>query len=103
MIIEYFNKKVEPISTPEITGIWITYDISEEDMFSLANSITGEYEERKIFLKEINSNKIDLVVDNIITNRVVQGGLTKEGKYQLNYYIIEKGIEDLLKLLEPHK
>ncbi len=102
MIIEYSKKEVQALASEAIKGIVINYTISEKDMIALADSINeDQYEERKFFLKDINSNKIDMVVDNIANNRIVQGGQTKNGDFVLSNYVIEEGIDKLVELLTP--
>lgn len=87
--------KVENIIEAQV----ISYEISEEDMIRLSEEQSINYEPLKIGLvaKEDN-NLIDLVVDDIENGRIIEGGLTSEGKFILNQYIVYKGLNEFLKM-----
>lgn len=99
MFIQYFNKNIQNYKTDIISVVVISYEISEEDMIKLSQEQSINYEPLKIGLiaKECN-NLIDLAVDNIEDGRIIEGGLTSDGKFILNQYIVHKGLNEFLKM-----
>ena len=93
-IIKYKQKAVNELSTETIKAKVFTYEVNEQDLVELSKMQSDEYKINRIFLTSDDIN-FELVVDNIANGRVLQGGL-KDNKYLLNYYIVEKGLDELL-------
>lgn len=98
VIAKYISKTISPISYMNIVkATKVSYEITEEAMNEIASMKSDTYEiQRFILYKDWGS--FELVVDNIDNGRVVIGGLL-DGKYILNYYEVEKGMNELLTLL----
>lgn len=96
MTLFYKNKKHEIISTENISADVYTYSISEEDMLLLNTLMDStDYEPRYISMQKEDSNIVELLYDDILQNRVVVGGLIGD-KYLLKYFVVYKGMNELL-------
>lgn len=98
VFINYIDKSIEPLILPNVKASVISYEINKSDMDLLANISSDGYELRRFVLYK-DWGTFDLVVDNIENGRILIGGL-KEGKYILNQYIIDYGINELLQYLK---
>lgn len=96
MVIDYTWKEIKEINSENIKAKVITYEISEEDMYRIANSQNEEYQIRRLFLRK--DNQYDMVVDNIDAGLVVQGGKI-DNKWLLKSFIVKEGLQQLLSLL----
>lgn len=94
LAIKYLNKTIKEINTPEIKAQVIEYDVEKEDLELISKSQTSEYKINRLFLYK-DWGTFELVVDNIEDGRVLQGGIIEE-KCKLAYYIVEKGLQQLL-------
>lgn len=105
MLIEYINKEVVEINQGNIKGQLITYEVnSEYDLLKISeqqnmNIEEGYFQSRFFLHNKSAENVYDLVVDNVVDGRIIEGGITKENKYILSYYIIKEGIEEFLNKL----
>lgn len=97
-IIKFFSKTIQKINTDNIKADVYIYEISKEDMEMIAFSMPEQYEVRRLFLCGEDEKHIEMIVDNIETGRVLQGGLV-DNKYILTYYIVETGLDKLLTAL----
>ena len=96
MTIDYISKEIQEINSENIKAKVISYEITEQDMYLIANMQNEEYELKRIFLRK--DNIIDMVVDNIDAGFVVQGGKI-EDKFILKSFIVKEGLQQLLTLL----
>ena len=105
MLIEYINKEVIEINQGNIKGQLITYEVnSEYDLLKIseqqnANMEKGYFQSSFFLHNKSAENIYDLVVDNVVDRRIIEGGVTRENKYILSYYIIKEGIEEFLNKL----
>lgn len=98
VIAKYISKTISPISYMNIVkATKVSYEITEEAMNEIASMKSDAYKVQRFILYKDWGN-FELVVDNIDNGRVIIGGLL-DGKYILNYYEVEKGINELLTLL----
>lgn len=101
MFIQYFNKNIQNYNTDIISAVVVSYEISEDDMIKLSEEQTMSYQPIQLGLyhkQDLECSLIDLVVDDIENGRIIEGGLTSEGKFILNQYIVTKGLNEFLKM-----
>ncbi|WP_300924540.1 hypothetical protein [uncultured Clostridium sp.] len=99
MIIKYINKKVIDINENFIKGKLVQYELTHDEIAKIAalQEQNSSYKIQIFFLTKDNK-QFDMVVDNIPTGRVLYGGI-KDYKALLDNYIIENGVDELLKML----
>ena len=99
MEISYINKSFKHTELERVSFDLYEYEITEEDLVLLSEDSyqVTDYIPRRILL---HKDKVyDLIIDNIEKGRIIIGGITKEKKAILNYYIVYKGLDEVLKTL----
>lgn len=98
MTINYKIKTIKEFKVGDIIEAQIiSYEISEEDMISLSEKQTMSYEPLRVGVTQ-DYILYDLLSDNIEGGFILEGGLTPEGKFLLNQYIVTKGLNEFLKM-----
>lgn len=98
MSIEYKSKIQKPIIENNIKAILVEYEISKEDLQRLSKTIKSDtYKVNSICLYK--DNVLDLIIDDIEHNRIVEGVIREDNKAYLDYFIVDKGLHELIMAL----
>lgn len=101
MLISYKTKTQQTIDDSGIKATLIEYEITKEDLTELAcRAQLNDYSINYFYLQK--NNILDIVVDNIDCNRLVEGVIRDNGKSYLDYYVVEKGLKELILTLSLH-
>lgn len=98
VIIPYKSKVISKFKQDEIETDIVNYEITEEDMEEILRDQTNIESEMHRFIFYQEWGNFEMVIDNISSGRIIQGGIIG-GKYILRYYIVEKGLNELLKMI----
>lgn len=98
VIIPYKSKVISKFKQDEIEADIVNYEITEEDMEEILKDQTNIESEMHRFIFYQEWGNFEMVIDNISSGRIIQGGIIG-GKYILRYYIVERGLNELLKMI----
>lgn len=101
-IINYINKDIQQFKEGTVDAEIITYEISKEDMDRLVES-QSMFDTSRIFLLSNDSGKtVEMLMDKPDSNRLVMGN-EMLGRNYLQQYIVKKGFDDLIRILQERR